>query len=151
MLNQIPLSRIDLNLLVLFHVVLEEGHVARAAGRLNLTPSAVTHAIGRLRHLLNDPLFLRTPKEVLPTARALELGEPAAEILTRVARVMASAVPFDPATSDRRFMIGAPDTVLASAMDPLLEFAATEAPHLDIWADPSYAGWRVAGSVRHTR
>jgi DNA-binding transcriptional LysR family regulator len=132
MLNQIPFSRIDLNLLVLFHVVLEEGHVARAAGRLNLTPSAVSHAIGRLRDLLNDPLFLRTPKGVVPTARALELGGPVAEILARVAHVMASAVPFDPATSGRRFMIGAPDAVLASAIDPLLEIAAREAPHLDI-------------------
>ena len=76
MLNQISLSRVDLNLLVLFRTVLEEGHVARAAGRLNLTPSAVSHALGRLRHLLNDPLFLRTPKGVVPTARALELGDP---------------------------------------------------------------------------
>ncbi len=74
MLNQIDLSRVDLNLLVVFGVVLEEGHVARAAGRLNLTPSAVSHALGRLRDLLNDPLFLRTPKGVVPTTRALELG-----------------------------------------------------------------------------
>src|SRR5262249_56029206 len=107
------LSRVDLNLLVLFHTVLEEGHVARAAGRLNLTPSAVSHAIGRLRHLLNDPLFLRTPKGVVPTARALELGEPVAEILARIGRVISSAVPFDPATSGRPFMISPPDPVLA--------------------------------------
>src|SRR5262245_14872338 len=116
MLNQIPLSRIDLNLLVVFRAVLEEGHVARAAGRLNLTPSAVSHALGRLRHLLNDPLFLRTPKGVVPTARALELGGPVADILARVGRVMASAVPFDPTRSARRFVIGAPDAVMASTM-----------------------------------
>jgi DNA-binding transcriptional LysR family regulator len=132
MLNQIALSRTDLNLLVVFHAVLEEGHVARAAGRLNLTPSAVSHAIGRLRDLLNDPLFLRTPKGVVPTARALELGEPVAEILARVERVMASAAPFDPATSDRRFVIGAPDAVMASAMVPLLERLGAQAPHVDI-------------------
>ena len=132
MLNEIELSRVDLNLLVLFHVVLEEGHVARAAGRLNLTPSAVSHAIGRLRDLLKDPLFLRTPKGVVPTARALELGEPVAEILARVGRVMASAVPFDPATSGRRFVIGAPDAVLASAMVPLRECLGTQAPDVDV-------------------
>lgn len=55
MLKSIDLSRIDLNLLVVFSVVLEERHVGRAAGRLNLTPSAVSHAVGRLRGLLNDP------------------------------------------------------------------------------------------------
>src|SRR5262245_25971158 len=132
MLNSAQLSRIDLNLLVLFHAVLEEGHVARAAGRLNLTPSAVSHALGRLRRLLNDPLFLRAPKGVVPTARALELREPVAEILARVGSVMASAVPFDPATNGRRFVIGAPDAVMASVMAPLLECLGIEAPRVDI-------------------
>lgn len=132
MLNQAALSRIDLNLLVLFHVVLEEGHLGRAASRLSLTPSAVSHALGRLRRQLNDPLFLRTPKGVVPTARALELGEPMADILARVGSVMASAVPFDPATSGRRFVIGAPDAVLASAMVPLSKYLGSRAPQLDI-------------------
>jgi DNA-binding transcriptional LysR family regulator len=132
MLNRIALSRIDLNLLVVFQAVLEDRHVARAAGRLNLTPSAVSHALGRLRHLLNDPLFLRTPKGVMPTARALELGAPVADILARVGRVMASAAPFDPAKSGRRFVIGAPDAVMASVMAPLLERLDTKAPHVDI-------------------
>src|SRR5690242_20670451 len=129
MLNQISLSRVDLNLLVLFHTVLEEGHVARAAGRLNLTPSAVSHSLGRLRYLFNDPL---TPKGVVPTARALELGEPVADILARVGRVIASAAPFDAATSSRRFVIGAPDAVMASLMGPLLERLGRKAPHVDI-------------------
>ena len=62
MLNQIDLSRADLNLLVLFEAVLEERHVGRAADRLNLSPSAVSHGLGRLRRLLNDPLFLERPR-----------------------------------------------------------------------------------------
>jgi DNA-binding transcriptional LysR family regulator len=132
MLNSVQLSRVDLNLLVLFHTVLEEGHIARAAGRLNLTPSAVSHGVGRLRRLLNDPLFLRTPKGVAPTARALELSEPVADILARLGRVIASAVPFDATTSSRRFVIGAPDAVMASAMVPLSERLARKAPYLDI-------------------
>src|SRR3954454_2091558 len=114
MLNQI--SRVDLNLLVLFHAVREEGHVGRAAGRLNLTPSAVSHSLGRLRHLFNDPLFLRTPKGVVPTERALELGEPVGDILSRVGRVFASATPFDATTSSRRFSIGAPDAIMDTVM-----------------------------------
>lgn len=132
MLNQIDLSRIDLNLLVLFRVVLEERHVARAAARLSLTPSAVSHALGRLRLLLNDPLFLRTPKGVVPTARALELGEPVVEIVARVEQLIGSAAPFDPEKTSRRFTIGAPDAVLVSAMGPLLRSIATAAPHIDI-------------------
>jgi len=143
MLKPIQLTRVDLNLLVLFHTVLEEGHVARAASRLNLTPSAVSHALGRLRHLFNDPLFLRTPKGVVPTARALELGEPVADIVAQVGRVIASAAPFDPPMSSRRFVIGAPDAIVASVMVPLSQRLRKEAPRASIGLIhlmPGYAG-----------
>jgi DNA-binding transcriptional LysR family regulator len=132
MLNQTHISRVDLNLLVLFSVVLAERHVGRAAGRLNLTPSAVSHAIGRLRDLLNDPLFLRTPKGVVPTARALELGEPVSEILARVGKLLTASGPFDPATCQRRFLVGGPDAIMASLAQPLLKCIGAAAPGVDV-------------------
>lgn len=132
MLNEIDLSRTDLNLFVLFEAVREEGHVGRAAARLNLSPSAVSHGLSRLRRLLNDPLFLRTPKGVVPTVRAEELGGPIAEILARTRRVVATAEPFDPVTSTRRFIIGAPDGSLAPVLVPLLDRLGRGAPSIDI-------------------
>lgn len=108
MLNTNQLSRIDLNL--------------RAASRLNLTPSAISHGLGRLRILLNDPLFLRMPKGVAPTERALALREQVLDILTRAQSMLNSAAPFEPATSARRFLIGGPDAALASTMEPFLVF-----------------------------
>ena len=132
MLNEIDLSRTDLNLLVLFETVLEERHVGRAAKRLNLSPSAVSHGLGRLRRLLNDPLFLKNPKGVVPTARANELAEPVADLLSRTRRVFASAEPFDAVTSTRRFTIGAPDGVLAVVLPPLLANLRRLAPGIDI-------------------
>src|SRR5688572_18327776 len=128
MLNETDLSRADLNLLVLFEVVLEERHVGRAADRLNLSASAVSHALGRLRLLLNDPLFLRTPKGVVPTARAVELAQPIADILARIRGVVAAAEPFDPATSTRRFVLGAPDGVSAVVLPLLLANLRRAAP-----------------------
>ena len=132
MLNQINLERIDLNLLVVFEAVLEERHVGRAADRLNLTASAVSHGLSRLRRLFNDPLFLRTPKGVVPTARAIELSPPIKDILARVRAVVASAEPFDPASSTRRFTIGAPDGVSAVFLPPLLAELRQRAPGLNI-------------------
>lgn len=132
MLNQIDLSRTDLNLLVLFEVVLEERHVGRAAERLNLSASAVSHGLGRLRRLLNDPLFLKTPKGVVPTARAMELAQPVADILIRIRGVVSTAEPFDPATSTRRFALGAPDGVSAVVLPPLLAHLRRAAPDVDI-------------------
>jgi DNA-binding transcriptional LysR family regulator len=132
MLNQIDLSRVDLNLLVLFEVVLKERHVGRAAEKLNLSPSAVSHGLGRLRRLLNDPLFLKMPKGVVPTARATELAEPIADILLRVGRVVSSAAPFDPSTSTRRFIVGAPDGISAVLLPRLLSELQSIAPRVDI-------------------
>lgn len=132
MLNKIDLSRVDLNLLVLFEIVLEERHVGRAAGRLNLSPSAVSHGLRRLRRLLNDPLFLRTPKGVVPTERAMELAEPVADILARARSVISTAEPFDPATSTRRFTIGAPDGVSAVFLSPLLAELRRVGPGIDL-------------------
>jgi DNA-binding transcriptional LysR family regulator len=132
MLNEAGLSRADLNLLVLFEAVLSERHVGRAAGRLNLTPSAVSHGLGRLRALLNDPLFLRTPKGVVPTARAQELAEAVSDILARAGRLFASAAPFDAATSSRRFVIGMPDGVSAVLLQPLFVDVQRIAPRVDV-------------------
>ena len=132
MLHEINLGRIDLNLFVLFEAVRAESHVGRAAERLNLSASAVSHGLARLRRLLNDPLFLRTPKGVVPTARAAELAGPIAEILAQARRVVATAEPFDPQTSARRFTIGAPDGALAAILSPLLDQLRTSAPSIDL-------------------
>jgi DNA-binding transcriptional LysR family regulator len=132
MLNSAQLMRIDLNLLVLFSAVLEERHVARAAERLNLTPSAVSHGLARLRRLLHDPLFLKIPKGVAPTERALQLGGPVAEILAQIDGVMASAAPFDPLRAKRRFTIGAPDALLAVFLARFIDRLSREAPGVDL-------------------
>jgi DNA-binding transcriptional LysR family regulator len=132
MMNPIDLSRTDLNLLVLFEAVLEERHVGRAAERLNLTSSAVSHGLGRLRRLLNDPLFVRTPKGVVPTDRAAALAAPIADVLARLRSVISSAEPFDPAKSTRRFTIGAPDGVSAVFLPSLLSELRQRAPSIDI-------------------
>lgn len=132
MLNQTDLSRADLNLLVLFEAVMAERHVGRAAERLSLSPSAISHGLGRLRRLLNDPLFVRTPKGVVPTDRAMELAAPIADVLARVRMVVSTAAPFDPATSTRRFTIGAPDGVSAVLLPGLLEGLHHSAPGIDI-------------------
>lgn len=132
MLNETDLSRTDLNLLVLFEAVLAERHVGRAAERLSLSASAVSHGLGRLRRLLNDQLFLRTPKGVVPTTRAEELAEPIADLLARARSVIASAEPFDARTSARRFTIGAPDAVSAVLLPSLLDRLRKTAPRIDI-------------------
>ncbi|HWA75345.1 MAG TPA: LysR family transcriptional regulator, partial [Polyangiaceae bacterium] len=131
-MNDIDLSRADLNLLVVFEAVFAEQHVGKAARRLHLTSSAVSHGLGRLRELFADPLFLKIPKGVLPTARAVALAPSVADVLARVRGVLASVEPFSPATSSRRFAIGLPDANAATLLPPLLRTIARSAPGIDL-------------------
>jgi DNA-binding transcriptional LysR family regulator len=144
MLHQTDLSRVDLNLLVLFDAVLAEQHVARAAGRLNLSPSAVSHGLARLRRMFNDPLFLRSPKGVVPTERGLALAQPIADILQNARKLVASAEPFDPSTSTRHFLIGAADGGSANIVVAMLRDLALSAVGIDlafVSILPTNIGW----------
>lgn len=132
MMNAAQLARTDINLLVLFDVVFKERHLGRAAQRIGLTTSAVSHGLNRLRRILNDPLFLRTPRGVVPTERASELADSISDILARVGSVMSSAQPFEAAQSSRRFTIGAPDALSAIFLPSLLERVRVKAPHVDL-------------------
>jgi DNA-binding transcriptional LysR family regulator len=132
MLNEIDLSRTDLNLLVLFEVLWQECHAGRAAERLSLSPSAVSHGLRRLRRLLNDPVFVRTPKGMAPTDRARELSGAIVDALARVRSVVALAEPFDAARSTRQFTIGAPDGISAVLLPPLLQITFAQAPGINL-------------------
>ncbi|MFC7540434.1 LysR family transcriptional regulator [Siccirubricoccus deserti] len=73
-IRHFDLRRLDLNLLIAFDALATERSVTRAAERLGLGQPAVSHALGRLRGLLGDPLFVPTPRGLVPTARARALA-----------------------------------------------------------------------------
>ena len=99
---------------------MEERHVARAAARVNLSPSAVSHGLARLRKLFNDPLFVRHPKGLNPTQRSMEMAARVAEILSQARGLIAESEPFDPRLSSRRFTIGTVDAIATDLLPDLL-------------------------------
>src|ERR1700724_2749655 len=78
----VNLSAFDLNLLIVFDAVMRERSVTRAAAGIGLSQPAVSHALGRLRHLLGDELFVRTPTGMTPTPRAEILAGPLRDALS---------------------------------------------------------------------
>ncbi|WP_296663322.1 LysR family transcriptional regulator [Paraburkholderia sp.] len=82
-MNTIDIARVDLNLLKVFEALYEEGGAGRAAIRLELTQSAVSAALSRLRRVYENPLFTRTGRGLSPTARAHELKPVITEALDR--------------------------------------------------------------------
>src|ERR1700743_3424643 len=99
-------SRIDLNLLRVFHAVMEERSVLRAGQRMCLSQSAVSHALARLREVLDDELFIRTSAGMQPTARALAMAPLIREAWGSL-EVAIGLPEFEPEHSTRRFTIAA--------------------------------------------
>ena len=125
------LRRIDLNLLVILDALLGEQHVTRAAERLHLSQPAVSHALARLRDLLGDPLLVRAGSGLMPTARALELAAPLAEILAQVQSLLAPNT-FDPASARRTFRLAMSDYGAAIILPGLIRTLRAEAPGIDL-------------------
>src|SRR3990167_9610983 len=99
------IRRVDGGLLLVFRELLRCGRASGTARRLRLTPSAVSHALTRLRDLFDDPLFVRRPHGLEPTRRALELGPRIEALIEMVGQALKPHEGFDPARSGRRFNI----------------------------------------------
>lgn len=103
------LAQLDLNLLVAFDVLAEERSVTRAAARLGVTQSAMSHTLRRLRGVFEDELLVRTRGGMALTPRAAALVAPVRTGLTTLQRALADPEGFDPATSERHFRLTGPD------------------------------------------
>jgi DNA-binding transcriptional LysR family regulator len=126
-MNRMHVASLDLNLLRVFDVLLEERSVTRAGARLGLTPSAVSHALSRLRYHLGDDLFQRDRQGMQPTRKALEIGPSMHAALGQLQSALTPA-DFEPAVSDHRFNIVAGAYVCAVLMPPLVAELQAKAP-----------------------
>lgn len=137
-MNPIELARVDLNLLVTLDVLLLERSVTLAGRRLGRTPSAMSHALGRLRELFGDPLLVRAGHQLVPTPAAEALRAPLAELLRGVAGLLRQT-PFDPARARRSFRIIASDYLQRLILPGLTEVVRTQAPGVDLHILPVQA------------
>lgn len=100
------LQGIDLNLLVAFDALMAERSVTRAGTRIGRTQPAMSAALARLRALLRDDLFVRSPDGLQPTPRALDLAEPLSRALGQIQETLAFTQAFDPASSTASVTLG---------------------------------------------
>lgn len=135
-MNKIDLRKIDLNLLLILDVLMQEGSVSKAADRLGRTQSAMSHALGRLREQLGDPLLVKTHGRMKASPYALELVQEVRPILRSMERVLSPRQPFDAATSTRRFALAVPDLAL-NWFPHLVKRLRAQAPGIQIdWQAP---------------
>ena len=122
-----PLNRDDLNLLVVLEVLLRLRSVSRAADELNLTASAVSHALNRLRETFGNELLVRDGRQMKPTERAEQLADSLPKLIDQITRLLEQPEPFEPKASNRIFQLAAPDFV-GSFVPQILRELAEHAP-----------------------
>jgi DNA-binding transcriptional LysR family regulator len=126
----------DLNLLIVFDAVMQDRSVTRAGNRIGLSQPAMSHALNRLRYMLKDELFVRTPDGMLPTPRAELLAQPLRNALSEMQLALEPAA-FEPATSDRCFALAVNNYAAVVLAPPLVAAVTAAAPSVQLDLRPS--------------
>ncbi|MGH7029090.1 MAG: LysR family transcriptional regulator, partial [Stellaceae bacterium] len=138
-MNNLHFNAVDLNLLRVFDALIEERSVTRAGERLGLTQSAISHALNRLRYVLEDELFVRGPEGMRPTVRAAEIAPRLRQGLLHLQLALTPGE-FVPQETSRRFTIICGEYVGAVLVPGLLARLREAAPHAEFRIRPSNMG-----------
>jgi len=141
------LRQLDGGLLLVFKELVDTGNARETATRLGLSPSAISHSLSRLRDLFDDPLFVRKPHGLEPTVRARELQVEVKALLAQAERLLDVSRSFDPATTQRVFVMAAPEYVTAQIAAPLIKRWRRRAPSISLF----YKHLSVADTIRDIR
>ncbi|HJV68491.1 LysR family transcriptional regulator, partial [Ideonella sp.] len=137
-MNEIDGLGLDGHLLQLLVAVYDEGSITRAAQRLGVTQSAVSHGLDRLRALVGDPLFVKSGRGIVATAQAGPLAERARHLIEEM-RAFTTAAGFDPARLKRCITIAANDLQRDLLLPAWLRRVRAQAPGVSLRVIPSGA------------
>ncbi|GGD66148.1 LysR family transcriptional regulator [Lacimicrobium alkaliphilum] len=126
------ISKMDLNLLVYFDVLMRERSVTRAANQLSITQPAMSNGLKRLRDLLADPILVRTSEGMTPTQRALQLQPVVRDALSKLESAIQPQTEFDPKTSERTFRIMASDYAESTLLLEVVRQLNQQAPGITL-------------------
>ena len=117
----------DLNLLRIFDALYQHGSVNFAASEIGVSPSAISHALGRLRDTFDDELFVKGPSGMTPTARAAEIADRVAAALVQAYSILEPA-DFDPEKAERRFKVSCNHYVGWLILPRVVQYLQCKAP-----------------------
>lgn len=126
------LYKVNLNLLKIFQVLMQEKQVTSTAKKLHLTQSAISNSLHQLRQLLNDELFIRGTKKMVPTKKALEIAPEVDQVLQQIESFLVRPETFDYKTSHRIFTLGTTDYIDFILLPYLYAFIKKKAPHVSL-------------------
>lgn len=124
--------KLDGGLLLILQELLHTKSVTQTAQALNQSQSTISQALGRLRELFEDPLFVRKPHGLEPTQHALGLEPKIAMLIDIASAAFHAGQSFDPMRSNRSFTLSAPEFVTATMATNLFSRLANTAPHVNV-------------------
>lgn len=133
-IDEMKIRRLDITLLLVFLHMMRARKAVVVAERMGLTQSSISHALGRLRDIFDDQLFLRQPHGMEPTAIAMALEPVIRAAVAALSNVLAKPEPFDPATANGLIRIAAFDSQLAVIVPELMALLERRAPGLKVTA-----------------
>ncbi|MEM7151268.1 MAG: LysR family transcriptional regulator [Myxococcota bacterium] len=139
---------IDLNLMVALDALLEDRNVTRAAARVGLTQSAMSHRLRRLRELFDDELLVGGRQGMVPTPRAMALVAPVRRGLLELHAAVRNTTPFDPSTAERRFTIVTSDFADLVILPRVMEYVGRVAPGISMRIQPP-SGGSIVQALEH--
>ncbi|NRA52974.1 MAG: LysR family transcriptional regulator [Gammaproteobacteria bacterium] len=123
------MNKLDLNLLKVLEILLEELNVTATANRLNLSQSAVSKHLSRLRTMFDDPLFERTAQGLKPTPRTLELAPQLRQIIQQLEQLTRPNA-FEPALSERQFSLHMSEAAYSLTLPFFMPKLLSQAPNV---------------------
>lgn len=133
------LRRIDLNLLTVFDTVMAERNMSRAADKIGMSQPALSLAISRLRHIVDDPLFVRSGHGVRPTQKAMDMATPVHRALNIINGALETESEFDSGTSNRNFSLALGDAGDLLILPELMQGLEESQSSIQIDSLPFYA------------
>ena len=131
-IDEIELRRLDLTVLLVFTNLMRLRKASDVAEHMGLTQSSISHSIKRLRETFGDPLFLRTPKGMEPTAIALGLEPRIRSVVETLSQAISAPVIFDPASSTETLRLGAFDNEMTTLVPRFLQVVRSDAPGMRV-------------------
>ena len=131
-IHAMDIRKTDLNLLLVFDAMHQHRHVTRAGEALGLSQPAMSAALGRLRTLFGDPLFVRSGTGMTATPRAEALAPSVRQVVQTIASDILQPTGFDPQTSQHAFTLLTPDIAEVNFLPRLLAELSHRAPQVQL-------------------
>ena len=126
------LSKVDLNLFIVFDAIYTEANLTRAGQIVGITQPAVSNALSGLRETFNDPLFVRTAQGMVPTPMAQNIIGPVRNALQLLRVSVQESRIFNPLQANKTFRISMTDLIEAVILPPLFQRLRRQAPAVQI-------------------